>query len=217
MLVVAFVRTDCLAVNPFLQAKDSEPVVSKFTGVEWNDEFAPEDIRLTGRGVTQRVAQMPWGAVFRISFDDLKSKAPEKREIRTLHFVATDDVIALLNETDMDKAIRKVAALEKPPRFEDRDLYGISKGTKKFLDHPAETTISVKGDLCTYAYRHNSGHFTRVVWKKGDGLVEYAAGYGARRDGYSLKREAVPRASQRGSKQKVRSALFRSPHSERSV
>jgi len=36
---------------------------------------------------------------------------------------------------------------------------------------------------------HNSGHFTKVVWKKGVGLVEYAAGYGAERDGYRLKRQ----------------------------
>ena len=180
------------AANPFLQAKDDQPIKAAFTGVEWNDEYAPQDIPLTARVVTQRVAQMPWGAVFRISFEDLKSKAPEKREIRPLHFVVTDDVIALLNETDMDAAIKRLTAMERPPVFGDADLYGISTGTKKFENRSTETAIVVKGEFCSYLYSHHSGHFTRLRWKKGVGLVECGAGYGARRDGYSLKRVAVP-------------------------
>jgi hypothetical protein len=40
-----------------------------------------------------------------------------------------------------------------------------------------------------YEANHPSGHFKKIVWKKGVGLVEYASGYGARADGYRLKRE----------------------------
>lgn len=36
---------------------------------------------------------------------------------------------------------------------------------------------------------HNSGHFTKIVWKRGVGLVEYASGYGAHADGFRLKRQ----------------------------
>ncbi|MEY2505216.1 MAG: hypothetical protein QOG27_1496, partial [Verrucomicrobiota bacterium] len=55
-------------------------------------------------------------------------------------------------------------------------------------DGPRETKIEVKGSLCTYLSSHNSGHFTKLVWKKGVGLIEYASGYGAMADGYRLKR-----------------------------
>jgi hypothetical protein len=34
-----------------------------------------------------------------------------------------------------------------------------------------------------------SGHFKKVVSKKGVGFVEYASGYGAKADGFRLKRE----------------------------
>ncbi len=51
-----------------------------------------------------------------------------------------------------------------------------------------ETTIRLKGDRCVYEASHPSGHFKDVVWKKGVGLVEYAMGYGAAREGFRLKR-----------------------------
>jgi hypothetical protein len=45
------------------------------------------------------------------------------------------------------------------------------------------------GDQCIYLSSHNSsGHFKKLVWKKGVGLVEHASGYGARQDDYRLKR-----------------------------
>ena len=105
-----------------------------------------------------------------------------------LYFVATDEVIALLNEEKMTEAIARIAALATPPSFEDADIYGISHGSKKFADARAKTTIKTEGDTCTYLYSHESGHFTKLVWKKGVGLVEYAQGYGAHQDGFRLKR-----------------------------
>jgi hypothetical protein len=40
-----------------------------------------------------------------------------------------------------------------------------------------------------YLSSHRSaGHFKKLVWKKGVGLVEYFAGQGAMADGYRLKR-----------------------------
>jgi len=60
----------------------------------------------------------------------------------------------------------------------------------KFEEGPYTTTIEVKGDQCTYLTSHNSGHFTKFVWKKGVGLVEHASNYGAMKDGYRLKRVA---------------------------
>src|SRR5215831_4231783 len=48
--------------------------------------------------------------------------------------------------------------------------------------------FEVKGDLCINLDEHPSGHFTKVVWKRGVGLIEYASNYGAEREGFRLKR-----------------------------
>ena len=177
------------AANPFLDAKDDKPVSAKFRGTEWGDEIQQEEIPLTARVVTTRVVKMPWGAIFKIEFTDLKSRAPKKREIRPDYFIVTDDRIILLNEEDNDAAAKKIAAMDKAPTFEDGDVRGITSGKLNYEDGPWATTIDTKGDECTYLTSHNSGHFTTIIWKKGAGLVEYASGYGAHADGFRLKRQ----------------------------
>ncbi len=137
------------AVNPFLDAPNDKPAAAKFRGAEWGDEIPQEEIPLSARVVTTRIARMPWGAIFKIEFNDLKSHAPQPRKIEPEYFVVTDDQIVLLRKT----------------------------------------TIGLKGNLCVYEASHPSGHFKKVVWKKGMGLVEYASGYGAMKDGFRLKRE----------------------------
>jgi len=181
--------------NPFLDAPDDKPVSATFRGTQWGDDIEEEEIPLTMRVVTTRLAKMPWGAIFKIEFADLTSRArnpagvrPKKREIRPDYFIVTDDRIVLLNEEDNDAAVKKISALDKPPEFEPGDVYGITTGKFNHEDGPWTTTIEVKGDECTYLASHNSGHFKKVVWKKGVGLVEYASGYGAHADGYRLKR-----------------------------
>jgi hypothetical protein len=177
------------AANPFLDAHDDKPVSAKFQGTEWGDEIQQEEIPLTARVVTTRVAKMPWGAVFKIEFTDLESRAPRKREIRPDYFIVTDDRIVLLNEEDNEAAVKKISALDKPPGFEPGDVYGITTGKFNHEDGLWKTTISLKGDLCVYDSSHPSGHFKKIVWKKGVGLVEYASGSGARADGFRLKRQ----------------------------
>jgi hypothetical protein len=177
------------AVNPFLDAKDDKPVSAEFRGTEWGDEIQQDQIPLTARVVTTRVARMPWGAIFKIEFTDLKSSAQQKREIRPDYFIATDDRVVLLNEEDNDAAVKKISALDKPPEFGQGDVYGITTGKFSHEDGLWKTTISLKGDLCVYDASHPSGHFKKIVWKKGVGLVEYASGYGAHADGFRLKRQ----------------------------
>ncbi|HEV3098479.1 MAG TPA: hypothetical protein VGY75_02055 [Candidatus Udaeobacter sp.] len=177
------------AVNPFLDAKDDKPVSAKFRGAEWGDEIQQDEIPLTAQVVTTRVAKMPRGAIFKIEFTDLKSSAPQKREIRPDYFVATDDRIVLLNEEDNEAAVKKISGLDKPPEFEPGNIYGITTGKFGHEDGLWKTTISLKGDLCIYDASHPSGHFKKIVWKKGVGLVEYASGYGAHADGFRLKRQ----------------------------
>jgi hypothetical protein len=46
------------AANPFLSAPDDKPVSAKFRGVEWGDEIQQDEIPLTARIVTTRVARM---------------------------------------------------------------------------------------------------------------------------------------------------------------
>ena len=140
---------------------------------------------------------MPWGAIFKIEFTDVTSRArnpagvrPKKREIRPDYFIVTDNRIVLLNEEDNDAAVKKISAMDKPPTFEDGDVRGITSGNLDHEEGPWTTTIKVKGDECDYLTSHNSGHFSKMVWKKGVGLLEYASGYGANADGYRLKRAA---------------------------
>jgi hypothetical protein len=178
-----------LAVNPFLDANDDKPVSAKFRGTEWGDEIQQDEISLTARVVTTRLATMPWGAIFKVEFTDLESRAPQKREIRPDYFIVTDDRIVLLNEEDNETAIKKISALDKPPEFDPNDIYGITTGKFNHEDGLWKTTISLKRDLCIYDSNHPSGHFKKIVWKKGVGLIEYASGYGARKDGFRFKRE----------------------------
>ena len=186
------------AANPFLDAKNDKLVSAIFRGTQWGDEIEEEEIPLTVQMLTTRVAKMGWGAIFKIEFTDVTSRArnpagvrPKKREIRPDYFVVTDDRIALLNEEDNDAAAKKIAALDKPPEFETNDTYGITTGSFEHQEGEWKTTIKLKGDLCIYEASHPSGHFKKIVWKKGVGLVDYASGCGAHADGYRLKREVT--------------------------
>lgn len=192
-LLVAFLGGGLLplrtfAANPFLSAADDQPVSAKFSGTEWNDEYGQKEFPLGAKVVTTRIVQAPWGAIFQISFENIVSKLDPKRDLRPVYYIVTDDEIVLLNEKDNLAAARKLAAESMPPTFDPSYVQGISKGTRKSSDKLTETSIVVKGNRCTYMWSHNSGHFTTVVWQKGVGLVEYAQGYGASKEGYRLKR-----------------------------
>ena len=181
------------AANPFLNTPDDTLVSAKFRGTEWSDDIGEQDVPLTARVVTTRIAKMPWGAIFKLEFTDLKSSVQKHREIRPDYFLVTDDRIVLLNEDDNDAAAKKISALDTPPDFGSKDIYGITSGSFEHQEGEWKTTIKLKGDLCIYEATHPSGHFKKIVWDKGVGLVEYASGYGARADGYRLKREVRTR------------------------
>src|SRR5437762_6323460 len=136
------------AANPFLDAPNDKPVSAKFRGTEWGDEIQHDEIPLTARVVTTRVAKMPWGAIFKIEFTDLKSSAPQKRDIRPDYFIVTDDRIVLLNEEDNDAAVKKISAFDKPPEFGQGEIYGIARGSFNYEDGLWKTTINRNGDLC---------------------------------------------------------------------
>ena len=183
------------AVNPFLDAKDDKPVSATFRGTQWGDEIEEEEMPLTARVVTTRIAKLDWGSIFKIEFIDVTSRAKKpagvhskKREIPPDYFIVTDDRIVLLNEEDNDAAVKKISALDKPPQFEQNEIYGITNGKFDYEDGLWKTTITLHGDRCVYEASHPSGHFKKIVWKKGVGLVEYASGYGAHANGYRLKR-----------------------------
>ena len=191
MMVTMLIPASGSAANPFLDTSDDKPVSAKFRGAEWGDDIEEHDIPLTAREVTTHMAKMPWGAIFKIEFTDLKSDAKKQREIRPDYLIVTDDRIVLLNEEDNDAAVKKLSALGKPPDFEPNDIYGITSGSFEHQEGEWKTTIKLKSDLCIYDASHPSGHFKKIVWKRGVGLVEYASGYGAHADGYRLKRVAA--------------------------
>ena len=177
------------AANPFLNAQDNKPVSAKFRGTEWSNDTSNQEIPLTARVITTRLAKMAWGAIFKIEFTDLKSRAEKRREIPPDCFIVTDERIVLLNEENNDAAVKKISAMDKAPAFEEGDVRGISSGKLDHEEGPWTTKIEVKGDKCTYLATHNSGHFAKIVWEKGIGVIEYAMGYGAMANGFRLKRQ----------------------------
>ena len=189
MTMAILLSASVYAANPFLDAQDDKPVSAKFRGTEWSDDTSNEEIPLTARVITTRLAKTPWGAIFKIEFTDLKSRAEKKREIPSDYFIVTDDRIVLLNEENNDAAVKKISAMDKAPAFEEGDVRGINSGKLNHEEGPWTTTIEVKGQACTYLTSHNSGHFGKIVWKKGVGLIEYSMGYGAMADGFRLKRQ----------------------------
>jgi len=189
MTMAIFLPVSANGANPFLDAADDKPVFAKFRGTEWSEDTSNEEIPLTARVITTRLTKMPWGAIFKIEFTDLKSRAPKKREILPDYFIVTDDRIVLLNEENNDAAVKKISAMDKVPTSEEADVRGITSGKLDYEAAPWTTTIEFKGDECTYLASHNSGHFAKIIWKKGVGLIEYAMGYGAMADGFRLKRQ----------------------------
>ena len=81
-IISIWLSTFTQAANPFLDAPADKTMVAKFQGTEWGDEIQQDEIPLTARIVTTRLATMPWGAIFKIEFTDLQSRAQQKREIR---------------------------------------------------------------------------------------------------------------------------------------
>jgi hypothetical protein len=142
--MLMLLAVSAFAANPFLDAKDDKLVSGKFRGTEWSDEIGRDEIPLTARVVTTRIAKMPWGAIFKIEFADLKSRAKKHREIRPDYFIVTDDRIVLLNEEDNDAAVKKISAMDNPPEFEDGDVRGITSGKLDHEEGPWTTTIKLK-------------------------------------------------------------------------
>src|SRR5260370_20013448 len=169
IVAISFLLTvSAYGANPFLDAKDDKPVSANFRGTEWGDDFPEHEIPLTARVITTRVAKMPWGAIFKIEFVDLKSRAPQPRrnEPGPDYFIVTDERIVLLNacpnhtgvltlreiEEDNDCAVKKISAMDKPPDFDPGDVYGITRGS---FSHDQEdglwkTPIKLKDDLSVY-------------------------------------------------------------------
>ena len=187
-ILSSLLAAPAFAANPFLDAKNDKPIFANFRGTEWNDENIEGEIPLTARVITTRTAQMSWGAVFKIEFVDLKSRAKQRREIPPLYFIVTDERIVLLNEENNEASVKKISAMDRPPESEQGDIRAISSGKLNFEEGPYTTTIEVKGDECVYSTSHDSGHYSKFVWKKGVGLIEHASNYGALKDGFRLKR-----------------------------
>ena len=189
-MIPILLTVSAYSANPFVDAMDDKPVSAKFRGTEWGDNIDEGEIALTARATTTRIAKVWWGAVFKIEFSDLRSRAPEPRKISPDYFIVTDERIVLLNEENNEAAVKTVSGMDQPPEFEPSHIYGITNGSFSHEDSLWKTTVKLKGDLCIYDSNHPSGHFKKVVWKKGVGLIEYSMGSGAMANGFRLKRTA---------------------------
>jgi GAF domain-containing protein len=173
--------------NPYLAQIEDTPITREFLGFEWGDDVilpkGKERAPFRAQVTTQRVAVMNWGAIYKISFEPTS-----QRRIEPYHFLATDREILLLSSEDLEREIRVIREMKQPPKFEPRDVWGLSRGKLKTEEGPWVTTIVVQGNRCQReAIHENSGHFGRVVWQRGSGLVEFSMGRGAMADGFELK------------------------------
>ena len=75
MMMAMLIPVSGYAANPFLNTPDDKPVSAKFSGTQWGDEIEEEEIPLTMGVVTTRIAKVGWGAIFKIEFTDLTSRA----------------------------------------------------------------------------------------------------------------------------------------------
>jgi len=78
MTMAILLSVSIYAANPFLDAADDKPVSAKFRGTEWSDDTPNQEIPLTARVITTRLAKMSWGAIFKIEFTDLKSRVSKE-------------------------------------------------------------------------------------------------------------------------------------------
>ena len=143
-MVTMLIPASGYAADPFLNTPDDNPVSAKFRGTEWSRDIGDKDIHLTASAVITHLANIPWGAIFKVEFMDLNSRADKPREIRPDYFIVTDDQIVLLNEEDNDAAAKKISALNKPPDFKPNDIYGISSGSFEQQQGEWKTTIKSK-------------------------------------------------------------------------
>ena len=189
-----------LGANPHLHLPDDRPVIREFSGEEWDQDRLGTNKKgdgakrapLSATVTTLRLETMPWGEIYRITFK--VTPAASERNVGPYYFLVTDDEIIEINSADMDREIHVIRGMKKQPRHERTDVAALTKGAMKFKDGMWVTEVIIKGDTCRWERWHDgSGHFSRMVWKKGAGLVEVAMGRGAELTGYELKLP-LPRA-----------------------
>src|SRR5437762_12271547 len=98
MTMSILMSVSAYGANPFLDARDDKPVCANFRGTEWGEQIQEEKIPLTARVVSTRVAKMPWGAIFKLEFTDLKSRAKNHPKMQHDYFIVTNQHISLLTQ-----------------------------------------------------------------------------------------------------------------------
>jgi hypothetical protein len=101
LTTIALAMPPCArAANLFLDTPDARTVCRRRMG----DNLQRKEAPLSASVVTRRTAQMNWGAVFELRFEQIRSRAKPPREIEPMYFVATDTQIYLLNEANNAEA-----------------------------------------------------------------------------------------------------------------
>ena len=174
------------AENPFLWMKSGTPEVAEWSGTEWYFQIhksAKEERPCAANVSCRRIAKMSWGQIVRYRFT-----LPGELELDPLYFLVRDDVILDLTDDDVVYLIGTVATMKSAPQYEPKDVRALVEvGTHQASDEPWSSTVTTTSDTSTYLATHPSGHFSKLVWKRGVGLVEYSTGNGARKDGLRLQ------------------------------
>lgn len=184
ILAILALAAISLAANPYVDLTSDEPVSATYAGKEWGDnvETTSEDgIDFSSKVTLQRLATMSWGQVVKVSF------APKgKRKIEPAFLLVTDGQILRLISENMDREIKVISEMKKQPKFEKGDVLALTTGALKISDESWTTEVKIKEDVSTYLTDNGNGSYTKWVFKKGEGLVEYSEGQGVA-DGFRLK------------------------------
>jgi hypothetical protein len=171
------------AANEFLDVPDENLTAGFWQGYHWK----PDDPAPTEQGAPircevscRRLADMPWGQIVRYRFQS------DDRAIEPLYFLVRPEVILELDSPDMARTLVKVSHMAKPPKYDPGDVRCGEPGGFPVTEGSWTTEMTDDGDLRTYLSHHPSGHFRKMIWKRGAGLVYYASGYGAMQDGFRV-------------------------------
>lgn len=152
-----------------------------YQGQSWSEEW-DGDKKVNASLQIEKLVELGRGELYRLSFTIDQLEKPEKRTLYL--WVAEQEIYELAVKVEEAQQMQKTG---QSPEISPGDLR-FKQADWELEQPPWHSSIEDDGQTCKYQTVHNSGHFSTWVWAKGQGLVQYARGYGAHRAGWDLRR-----------------------------
>lgn len=204
------------ADHPFLPLKE-EAAESDFTGEHWNDDWKEHQAPLAAHLSVRQLAEFPEGRVVEISLQT-KGKPRHEQAFAPQQWLLTPDgSISRVDVGEQSAALEKWKAsghvpppepddLLCPPQDESGYFTTVAESTEadvvkvhvtaqqwQWARQPWTTRVTTDdGSTVEFLSEHPSGHFSKIVWRRGVGILELAQGSGAGQSGWRLYRTLAP-------------------------